>query len=75
MGDGKLVFHAPYIKENTGIRCVDKNTANDLNYYYAEMIAPNYALRLFDRTMSYCSVSKGWSLDAGAAQIYGLLTN
>jgi hypothetical protein len=37
------------------------------------MIARDSADKLFERTMDYCSSRDGWTLDQGAANIFGLL--
>lgn len=74
-GNGKLIFHAPYIRGNFGdISCSSRSDSQHLLNYYKEMIYSN-GDRLFDRTMSYCSVSDGWTLDAGAANFFGISTD
>jgi ATP-dependent protease ClpP protease subunit len=73
-GDGKLVFHAPYIRDGYGgISCSSRSESQHLLNFFNEMISSN-GYKLFDRTMSYCSVSDGWTLDAGAASFFGIST-
>jgi len=56
------------------ISCSSRSDSQHLLNYYKEMIYSN-GDRLFDRTMSYCSVSDGWTLDAGAANFFGISTD
>jgi ATP-dependent protease ClpP protease subunit len=72
--DGKLIFHAPYTTNNYGgIVCAEKSEAQALKNHYRQMIARDSADKLFERTMDYCSSRDGWTLDQGAANIFGLL--
>ena len=75
--DGKLLFHAPYIKSEYGrLACVDKKSAaaEKLKSYYIYNLG-NSGERLFDRTMDYCSQSDGWTIDKGAAKLFGITNN
>lgn len=75
--NGKLIFHAPYrlsygLGHAPEIKCSDKNAVQSLRAFYSEMIRAEPAERLFDRTMDYCSMSDGWTVDSGAAEFFGL---
>lgn len=73
--DGRLVFHAPYREDKYGlITCAKSHetSAKMLHSYYVSMIDSS-ADRLFERTMDYCSRADGWTLDAGAAKLFGIL--
>ena len=72
--DGKLIFHAPYVRNrHGGIICAEKSEVQELKNYYREMIPQDSADKLFERTMDYCSSRDGWTLDQGAANLFGLL--
>lgn len=74
--DGKLVFHAPYRRGIFGEPvCLNRNEAEAqvLKSYYFTMLGTS-ADRLYERTMDYCSDYEGWTVNAGAAKLFGLLT-
>jgi ATP-dependent protease ClpP protease subunit len=77
--EASVVFHAPYYQElNTAgeieANCnTESGVAIELMNYYTSMIGVEDGLRLFDRTMSYCSVTDGWVLRGGdAAKLFGV---
>ena len=68
---GKLMFHAPYSYiSKSDISCANKDT--QLLTYMKEMLNDNEGDFLYERTMSYCSQSSGWSLNKDAAEIFGI---
>ena len=72
---GQLIFHSPYWKSGASISCPSKEEAKDLNAYYNNFLSTKDSQFLFDRTMSFCSQSAGWSINADAAKLFGLTTN
>ena len=71
---GKLMFHAPYSYNSVyDISCSNKDT--QLLAYMKKMLNETDGAFLYQRTMSYCSQSSGWSLNKDAAELFGLLTN
>lgn len=73
-GDGKLIFHAPYHKNSlTGEpECISKSNAGELRSYYASMVGQKDGQYLFDRTMSSCSTTDGWTINKDAAKLFGV---
>jgi hypothetical protein len=70
---GTLMFHAPYLKQMYGIRCVTTgDTARNLNNYYTQMIGATAGKFLFERTNAYCSQSEGWAINSDAADLFGI---
>jgi ATP-dependent protease ClpP protease subunit len=84
---GKIVFHAPYsvtgaIDPTSILRGqvqpeIDcrKNFASrhKLRGYYKQMLNVADGERLFDRTMSRCSITDGWTIaDSETAKLYGI---
>ena len=72
---GQLVFHSPYWKSGASISCPSKEEAKDLNAYYNNFLSTKDSQFLFGRTMSFCSQSAGWSINADAAKLFGLVTD
>jgi hypothetical protein len=72
--DGSLLFHAPYTQNRQRINCIEKDKMQSLMIYYQDMLGIESADFLFDRTMSYCSSEDGWTLNHGAAKIFGIVT-
>jgi len=70
--NGEILFHSPYTKGMLAIDCTKKSDMDDLLNYYSESIGERDANFLFDRTMSYCSNTSGWTLNADAAKIFGI---
>jgi len=74
-GSAKLVFHAPYTISNGSVDC---RTSNDISEnllsYYEAMIGADNATLLFQRTMSYCSSSDGWTINSDAAKLFGVVS-
>ena len=70
--DGALLFHAPYHYQQGGRRilCSRPDDAGDLRQYYVEMLGQDVGQVLFDRTMSYCGVEAGWTINRDAAATY-----
>ena len=73
-GDGKLVFHAPYHRSAlTGEpECIAKSNAGELRSFGIAMIGQKDGQYLFDRTMSSCSTSDGWTINRDAAKLFGI---
>jgi ATP-dependent protease ClpP protease subunit len=76
---GKLMFHAPYtidrISSVTGkvdISC--SRNSSDLQDYFIEMLNRVDGEFLYERTMSYCSATSGWFLNADAAKVFNLIS-
>ena len=74
----KLMFHAPYTynKKYYGIgepdiACDAKD--DELRNYMVKMLNPVDGNFLYERTMSYCSTSDGWSLNKDAAELFNIL--
>lgn len=73
---GKLLFHAPYINNDFGgIKCTSKSENQKLKKYYTKMIGQADGNRLFDRTMTYCNKSGGWTINPDAAEIFGITSS
>lgn len=77
--DAKLMFHAPYTTnqywDRVAIDCSDYGQVSDLADYYKFALGAEAGNYLKDRTMSYCSRSDGWTLNADGAQLLGLLND
>lgn len=69
--EAKLMFHAPYLTSGYDISCL-KNS-DKLKAYFKRMLNDEDGNFLYERTMSYCSRSSGWSLNVDAAELFGLL--
>ena len=75
MPSAKILVHRPYFVTNKNtIECISEMEAEKLKNYYVEMIGNIKGNLLYDRTMGYCSASKGWTLNGDAAYIFGFLT-
>jgi len=78
MGEnGTLLFHSPYKAGLVGIDCASKGDMNELRGYIVEMLSFRGGAiigeRIFERMMSFCSKSGGWTLNRDAAKIYKIL--
>jgi len=70
--ESKLMFHAPYsYSSRYDISCSKKDSK--LLSYMKKMVGNDDGDFLYKRTMSYCSKSSGWSLNKGAAELFGLI--
>ena len=69
--ESKLMFHAPYLTSGYDISCLKND--DKLRAYFKRMLNDEDGNFLYERTMSYCSRSSGWSLNVGAAELFGLL--
>jgi len=69
--EAKLMFHAPYRTSGYDISCLKND--DKLRAYFKRMLNDEDGNFLYERTMSYCSRSSGWSLNVGAAELFGLL--
>jgi len=74
---GILLFHAPYENKFGSIICADKIEINYLKEYIVEMLSfrggKPTGERIFERMMSVCSSTNGWTLNRDAAQIYKII--
>jgi len=77
--EGKLMFHAPYRYKSeyygigrADIACNAKD--DELRNYMVKMLNSKDGNFLYERTMSYCSISDGWSLNKDAAELFNILT-
>ena len=76
-GSSELLFHAPYniYQSSSGSRSINCQSENLLlKEYYKEMLDSDDGEFLYERTMSYCSNSSGWSINNGAANLFGILS-
>lgn len=73
--DGMLMFHAPYIGNGFAIDCSDRGQVSGLKSYYNSMLGTKDGEFLLKRTLGYCSANSGWTLNAGAAKLFGITTN
>jgi ATP-dependent protease ClpP protease subunit len=78
MGEnGTLLFHSPYKADLFGIDCASKTDMNELRKYMVEMLSFRGGAiigeRVFERMMSFCSKSGGWTLNRDAAKIFKIL--
>jgi ATP-dependent protease ClpP protease subunit len=75
--NAQLIFHAPYTKNfDFGfeeIKCADVKSAQPLLNYFREMLGDSVGQKVFERTMDYCTVVDGWTLDSGAADFFGII--
>ena len=71
----KLIFHSPYNKTGVGISCDNKGHTSGLKGYYNELLPKEDSELLLKRTLSYCSVDNGWTLNEGAAVLYNLVND
>ena len=73
--DSKLMFHAPYLTDGVAIDCSDRGQVAGLKKYYQAHIGDKDGSFLLERTMNYCSVSSGWTLNADAAKLFNITTD
>lgn len=73
--DAKLSFHAPYLSRGMYIDCTDTGQVAKLETYFKANLGKKTGEYLLDRTMSYCSVNDGWTINKDAADLFGLLTS
>jgi len=72
--DAKILFHAPYKSGMLAIDCSSRSEMKSLENYYEKNLGSSNGGFLFDRTMSYCSSTSGWTLNADAAKLFGITT-
>jgi len=73
-GDAKIIFHAPYIPSGSSIECRSKSESQAMKGYFASFMGAKDGDFLFDRTMSFCSRSEGWTINSDAAKLFGITT-
>ena len=73
--DAKLIFHAPYIPNGSSIECKSKSESQEMKGYFANFMGAKDGDFLFERTMSFCSRSEGWTINSDAAKLFGITTN
>tara|TARA_B110001454_G_C12611690_1_gene388967 strand:+ start:180 stop:887 length:708 start_codon:yes stop_codon:yes gene_type:complete len=73
--DAELLFHAPYLSSGIAIDCSDYGQVDELKKYYQANLGYKDGEYLLDRTMSYCSNSSGWTLNADGAKLFGITTD
>ena len=71
--DAQLLFHAPYVHlDQRSIDCSDSGQVGELKKYYVSVLNQSDGEFLHQRTMDYCSVSSGWSLNRDAADLFNI---
>ena len=68
----ELIFHAPYLQSYSSIDCSDRGQFAVLNKYFKAMLNSTDGEFLFERTLSFCSKSEGWVLNADDATLFGI---
>lgn len=69
-----LLFHSPYRNYGIGIDCSDNGQVGQMKDYFVNQLGTANGSYLHQRTMSYCSRSDGWTLNADAAKLFGITT-
>jgi hypothetical protein len=72
--DGRILFHAPYRAGRYSIDCSDRGQVRALRNYYEDQLGESDGEFLLDRTMSYCSSTDGWTLNADGASLFNITT-
>ncbi len=70
--DAMLLFHAPYTSNGIAIDCTDRGQVAGLQNYYEDVLGTENGNFLLERTLSYCSASSGWTLNADGAKLFGI---
>lgn len=73
--DAELLFHAPYRTDGIAINCEDTGQVAGLKDYYQTKLGEAEGQFLLERTMGYCSVEGGWTLNKDGAKLLGLTNN
>lgn len=73
-GDGQLLFHSPYVGSGFSIECIERERAQEMKRYMVTFLNQKDGEFLFDRTISYCSQTTGWTINADAAKLFGITT-
>ncbi len=73
--NAQLLFHAPYRSNGIAIDCSDRGQVAGLEAYYKAFLGDKDGAFLLERTMSYCSASSGWILNADGAKLFGITTD
>lgn len=68
--DGYLIFHSPYRTTGIGIDCSDHGQVDKLHAYINRSLGKVDGDYVMARTMDYCSVVDGWTLNGDAARIF-----
>jgi ATP-dependent protease ClpP protease subunit len=72
----KIMFHAPYnFKKGSKQDIVCSSSNDNLRKYMQKMINEEDGKFLYNRTMSFCSSSDGWSLNDDAAKLLNITTD
>ena len=74
-GNGKLLFHSPYTGVGVGFDCDNRGHVSGLKSYYNQHLKKDDSDLLLERTLSYCSSTKGWTINKGAAKLYNITKN
>lgn len=70
--EGELTFHAPYLKTESGLECVNDHNLND---FFIAMLGREHGQRMIERNHLYCSEMDGWKIShKDTAKLYGLHT-
>ena len=72
--DAEILFHAPYRAGRYSIDCSDTGQVAQLRNYYQGQMGDSDGEFLLARTMSYCSSTDGWTLNADAAKLFNITT-
>jgi len=72
--ESKLMFHVPYTYSSIFRRDISCAYSDDkLLSYMKKMLNEIDGKFLYERTMSYCSETAGWSLNKDAAELFEIL--
>lgn len=74
LGDGRLLFHAPYTESPDGIACARPDQAAALRSHFVTFLGPETGAYVFDRAMRHCSETEGWLVDAPTAHRLAITT-
>ena len=72
LGDGSILFHAPYLRSSEKTDCRDRGQVQILSEYYRDMLGSKDGNFILERTMSFCSKENGWILNVDAARTFGV---
>ena len=75
LGNGSILFHAPYLRSAEKTDCRDRGQVEMLSEYYREMLGSKNGDYVLKRTIDFCSKKNGWVLNEDATRVFGIVNN
>jgi ATP-dependent protease ClpP protease subunit len=74
VGDGRLLFHAPFVVAEDGIDCASPDQAHEFREHFVSLLGAAAGQQVSELALRHCSETGGWIVGGRTARRFGITT-